>query len=183
MRRVALLPAVLVVSAVAFCRSAVGSNVVPSLEITGSTSGICDNTGGSLNPNIPTFVNVRAGSSDAATMSVAGVGVVDNQKENQPFNASFAGTFGFVPSTYTVPPGTLVTVEIITYFGSNQTGGVSFRSKIVFACDTGQIVSLVSGAPIASPTLSTAGLAVLGLCLVAAGVGRLSPARVSHSAS
>jgi IPTL-CTERM motif len=149
----------------------------PSLEITSSVSGICDNSGGALNPNIPTIINRYVGASTRAVMSVAGVGVVADQVENEPFGGpAFAGTFGFTPAAYNVVAGTAVTVTMTTHFGPNETGGVAYISQIVFACDTGSISSLTNQAfpkPVVIPTTSQFGLLALGALLAIVGLWRL----------
>jgi hypothetical protein len=149
----------------------------PSIEITGSVANICDNSGGALNPNIPTIVNRYVGASTRAVMSVAGVGVVADQVENEPFGGpASAGSFGFLPAAYNVVAGTLVTVTMTTHFGPNETGGVAYISQIVFACDTGSISSLTNQEfprPPSIPTSSQFGLLILAALLAALGLRRL----------
>ena len=154
---------------------AAASTVDPSIEITDSTSGICDNSEAALNPQIPTLLTYSSLSSDEGEMSVDGVGVVATGSEDLPFFpvVEDAGTYGFLPSAYSVPAGTNVTVTITTYNGSGQTGGVSYVSTIVFDCDTGEIVSLVSGPP-EVPTMGSVAIALLAALLVLIGTIRLA---------
>ncbi len=158
------------------------SLVDPSVEITGGVAGICDNSGGALNPVIPTLLTYSALASDTAAMSVAGVGVVASGSENLPFFpvVNSPGGYGFGPSVYNVPAGTAVTVQIVTYRGGDQTGGVSFVSTVVFACDTGNVISLVSAPPEitqAIPTLGELGLVALAGLLGGAALKRLRRGR------
>lgn len=150
---------------------AAASLVDPSVEITGGVSGICDNSGGSLNPNVPTLLTYSALASDAASMSVQGVGIVATGEENLPFFPVIndVGSYGFGPAPYSVPAGTPVTVQITTYHGPDGTGGVSFVSTVVFDCDTGSVISLTSGPPQLTAAIPTLG--ALGLLLLAALLG------------
>ncbi len=159
----ARLGSLLVVAAIFAPVIVVASLVDPSVEVTGSTSGICDNSGGTLNPNIPTLLTYSSLSSDEAVMSIAGVGIVATTDEDLAFFPAVEspGSFGLNPSPYSVPPGTAVTVTITTYTGPGLTGSLSFESTVVFLCDTGEIVSLVSGPPVGVPALSPLALAVL----------------------
>jgi hypothetical protein len=93
-------------------------------------------------------MDIYAGSSNSATMSIDGVGIVSTVIGNHTstVSAPATGVYGFTPSPYVVAAGARVTVEIVTYFDSDPTGGASFRSRIVFACDTGEIFALEGGA-------------------------------------
>jgi hypothetical protein len=174
LRRPTSLAVLVVVSMVS--ASAGASTVDPSLEITGSTSGICDNSGGTLNPQIPTLLTYSSLSSDEAEMSIAGVGVVATGQEDLPFFpvVEDSGTYGLLPSVYSVPAGTEVTVTITTYNDSGLTGGVSYVSTIVFDCDTGEIISLVSGTPEEVPTLGFPAIVLLAALLALIGAVRLA---------
>jgi hypothetical protein len=73
------------------------------------------------------------------------VGTVSTLQENTIAQYG-SGGYGVSNGTpYSVAPGTPVTVTITTYNGKNQTGGISYVSTIVFACDTGNVISLKSG--------------------------------------
>ena len=117
------------------------ASTVPSTEITGSAqspTNICDNATGALSFVVPTWENSIVGSSTSGEMSVAGVGNVRTFDENILVTRNQAWIYGFDGiDPYNVPANTLVTLAITSYFGLNQTGGVSHVSEIVFECDDG----------------------------------------------
>jgi hypothetical protein len=140
------------------------ASIVPSIEITDGVSDVCSNTSMSL----PVFWNVTDSSSDSSVMSVQGVGTVFTWAENDFASWNGPSTYGVTPVPYNVPPGTPVTITITTYNGQNQTGGISYISSIVFACDTGNIISLQSGPPNGIPTITEWGMIIF---IVFAGFG------------
>ena len=118
------------------------SDVSPSVEITGGDgTDICDNSSGTLSPQIPTIFNRYIDSSTLSQLHVLGAGIVDSSLETEPFGGPpWSGTFGFLPSAYDVPPGTFVAARMTTYYGPAGAGGVSFIGEVVFDCDDGTIV-------------------------------------------
>jgi hypothetical protein len=135
----------------------------PSIQISGAPgANICTATPFTL----PINANTSPSTSNSSSMTVAGVGVVSTFSQTNPaFNGPTV--YSFSPSAYTVAPGTLVTINIRTYNSVNQSGGQSWDSTIVFACDTGAITSLVNaGLPV--PTLSEWSVALLALLVALA---------------
>lgn len=129
------------------------ASVVPSIEITDGVSNVCSNQFFIL----PVFLNMTDSSSDSLVMSVQGAGTVFTLAENH--SAMYGpNTYGIAPNSYSVPLGTPITISITTYNGPNQTGGISYISTIVFACDTGNIISLQSGTPTSVPTMTEWGI-------------------------
>jgi len=124
----------------------------PAIEILGF-GGIllgdpCDTTGGLANVTVQVSVTgYEAADSDCYQASIGGVGVV-----SQPF----CETPGPVPdgvlpygivleAPYAVAPGTPVTAEISTFEdGALGQGRLNHVSTIVFACDTGAVISLTN---------------------------------------
>jgi hypothetical protein len=116
------------------------ASIVPSIEIQGSVPNVCN----ASHLELPVLWNVTGNSSDSSTMSVQGLGTVFTLTENNSAK-NVTGTYVLDPVSYNVALGTPVTVTITTYNGINQTGGISYSSTIVFACDTGNVISLKSG--------------------------------------
>jgi len=76
------------------------------------------------------------------------------------------------PSSYSVADGTPITVTIATFNGQDGTGGISYVSTVVFACDTGNVISLQSGLPppTSVPTMTEWGMIIF---VVLAGFGSI----------
>lgn len=146
-----------------FSAGAASAVYYPSIQITGGPStNICTSAAFTL----PINANTSTSTSNSSTVFVQGVGVVASFMQTNP---TFNGTtvYTFAPSAYTVPAGTPITVNVRTFNGVNLTGGQSWDSTVVFACDTGTVISLVNaGLPV--PTLSEWTLMLLALLV---GVG------------
>ncbi|MGV6827492.1 MAG: IPTL-CTERM sorting domain-containing protein [bacterium] len=152
----------------------------PSVEITGFnslSSSACENTG--LNATfvqLNTFTNgLGLGHSDGFVVNVDGEGpVTDPFCENGPFPDGASIYSIGLDRSYSVPPGTLVTASIDTYRGNDCLGDAAYRSTIVFRCDTGEVLSIESGAvePSPIPTMGALGIGLLSFLLLAAGAYR-----------
>ena len=150
------------------------ASTVPSTEITGSAqspTNVCDNTTGTLSFVVTTWENSVAGTSTLGEMSVAGVGNVWTFDQNVPITRNQAWIYGFdAIDPYNVPANTLVTLTITSYFGLNQTGGVSYVSEIVFECDDGAnsvITNTAFPAPAAPiPAMSVWSMLILVLAIL-----------------
>ena len=84
--------------------------------------------------------------SNQATFQVRGEGVIDtvagNHTQPQDYPSIGDGFYEFViGDAYRVPAGTIITVEITTFDGLNQTGQTVYRSRISYRCDTGVVTS------------------------------------------
>ena len=122
-----------ILSALVIPFSSQAASEVPSIEILGVPADVSC-TGGT-NPGVPVYANLPVPASDTGTMSVAGVGVVSSIVENTPILVGTA-SYGFLPSAFSVPSGTPITVTITTYNGPDQTGGVAFVSTLIYEWTT-----------------------------------------------
>lgn len=141
------------------------ANITPSIEITGGVSGVCTDTFVPL----PVIAHAYPGSSNAGVLSVQGVGVVFDYKQN--ITAFFNGptAYGISPSSYSVAPNTPITATITTYMRPDQVGA-SYISEVVFDCTTGEVLSLTNTVVSnAVPALNLWGLMFLTLSVLLAG--------------
>lgn len=121
--------------------------VEPAFALTTGVPNTCDVEPGET-IRFDTFNNVRFGNtSNEARLSVPGVGFVSSIANNhdQPliYPSIGAGFYEFVVDTnYNVPQGSVITVEITTYSGLNQSGDIVYRSTLIYDCSTGEVVSL-----------------------------------------
>ena len=153
----------------------VQATTLPSIDIPRKQSSLAGTCGGGTF-DIDTFINVGTQGSADVKLSAAGVGILEEftdetGKNIGPYNAKFP-TFQIPAFGGGLAPNTLVTITVTTYSGPGLTGKVTFTSKLVFNCTTGQVqaASIDPTAPI--PTLSwpalIASMALLALLGAAA---------------
>ncbi len=111
---------------------------------------------------MPTIYNMPVDTSDYGTLEVAGVGVMFSGGESYGANFQVTSTYRFGKPAYTVPNGTRITATITAYYGRDQTGGVSYKSVLVYECGTGNVISITNTFPSGTTTTGPAVPAVPG---------------------
>ncbi|MDQ2963606.1 MAG: IPTL-CTERM sorting domain-containing protein [Pseudomonadota bacterium] len=150
----------------------------PSIELLPQQPTLAGTCGGSAF-DVNTFINVTGVASAAVTVAAPGVGTIEEFIDETgtnigPYNAVYP-TFHILPFGGGLPPNTKITITITTYSGPNRTGSVSFVSKLVFNCTTGNVIHAGPVANVAEsiPALSTVGLAAMTTLLALLGAAMI----------
>jgi len=150
---------------------------LPSIELLHDQPTLAGSCGGSAF-NVNTFINVTGLTSADVTVTVPGVGTIEEFTDETganvgAYNAAFP-TFQIKPFGGGLPPNTKITITITTYTGPSKTGSVSFVSRIVFDCTTGEVLQS-SPANLAAPipTLSPVALVAMTTLLALLGIAVL----------
>jgi len=161
---------------------------LPSIELLPNQPTLVGSCGGSAF-NVNTFINVTGVASADVTVTVPGVGTIEEFTDETGANL---GAYNAVYPTFHIlafggglPPNTEITITVTTYTGPNRTGSVSFESTIVFDCTTGKVLQagpagVVAAIPALSPVAlaaMTTLLAVLGAAMLRRPTRRRSPRR------
>ena len=155
---------------------------LPSIELLREQPTLASTCGGSAF-DVNTFINVTGVASADVMVTAPGVGTIEEFTDETgtnlgPYNAVYPN-FQIKPFGGGLPPNTKITITVTTYSGPSRTGSVSFVSKIVFNCTTGQVLRdgpLNPGEPI--PALSTVALAAMATLLALLGAAMMRrPAR------
>jgi hypothetical protein len=155
---------------------------LPSIELLREQPTLAATCGGGAF-DVNTFINVTGVASADVMVTAPGVGTIEEFTDETgtnlgPYNAVYPN-FQIKPFGGGLPPNTKITITITTYSGPSRTGSVSFVSKIVFNCTTGQVLRdgpLNAGEPI--PALSTVALAAMATLLALLGAAMMRrPAR------
>ena len=89
------------------------------------------------------------------------------------YNAAYP-TFQIKPFGGGLPPNTKITITVTTYTGPSKTGSISFVSRIVFDCTTGEVLQSSPANPAVSiPTLSPVALVAMTTLLALLGTAML----------
>lgn len=111
---------------------------IPSIELLdGPGIDICTNT------NFPTPIWLRwdgVTRSYSDEMLVPGFGNVSNFWGNYSGSIDSLFSYGWGPSAYSVPDGTIITFRVTSYNGPDRTGGVAYVSTLNVDCTTGLAV-------------------------------------------
>ncbi|MBL8145215.1 MAG: hypothetical protein JNL34_02415 [Anaerolineae bacterium] len=121
--------------------AALAQGPVPSWFLTQGAPNTCSSTSGfSLNG---VEVNIPSGqASESGVLSAPGnpsLGFT-NDDAYGPNVGTLGGFFVFVSPPYSLPANTPLTLSVTTFFGTNQTGGVSYVSTITWDCTTGVLI-------------------------------------------
>lgn len=117
-------------------------SIVPSAEILGLPSNT-DCTGGDY--SVPIQYNMPYITTIVGSMSVDGVGVV--RSYDQDVSRTDLGVYNFGSTSFTVPSGTIITIQITTYNSTDKADGAAYEAILIFECGTGNIVTLTNGVP------------------------------------
>jgi len=148
---------------------------LPSIELLHDQPTLAGSCGGSAF-NVNTFINVTGLTSADVTVTVPGVGTIEEFTDETganlgAYNAVYP-TFQIKPFGGGLPPNTKITITVTTYTGPSKPGSVSFVSTIVFDCTTGKVLNAGGGAE-AIPTLSPVALAAMTTLLALLGMAML----------
>jgi hypothetical protein len=154
---------------------------LPSIELLHQQPTLAGSCGGSAF-NVNTFINVTGVASADVTVTVPGVGTIEEFTDETganlgAYNAAYP-TFQIKPFGGGLPPNTTITITVTTYTGPSKTGNVSFVSVLAFNCTTGKVSRAMpqpQGASSAEPipTLSTVGLAAMAALLALLGAAMM----------
>ncbi len=153
------------------------ATTLPSIELLHDQPTLAGSCGGS-GFNVNTFINVTGVASADVTVTVPGVGTIEEFTDETganlgAYNAAYP-TFQIKPFGGGLPPNTKITITITTYTGPSKTGSVSFVSTIVFDCTTGKVLRALPANLAASiPTLSPVALAAMTTLLALLGTAML----------
>ncbi len=146
---------------------------LPSIELLPNQPTLVGSCGGSAF-NVNTFINVTGVASADVTVTVPGVGTIEEFTDETganlgAYNAAYP-TFQIKPFGGGLPPNTKITITITTYTGPSKTGSISFVSRIVFDCTTGTVLQSSPANPAVSiPTLSPVALVAMATLLALLG--------------
>ena len=150
---------------------------LPSIELLPNQPTLVGSCGGSAF-NVNTFINVTGVASADVTVTVPGVGTIEEFTDETganlgAYNAAYP-TFQIKPFGGGLPPNTKITIIITTYTGPSKTGSISFVSRIVFDCTTGEVLQSSPANLAASiPTLSPVALVAMTTLLALLGTAML----------
>ena len=150
---------------------------LPSIELLHNQPTLAGSCGGSAF-NVNTFINVTGVASADVTVTVPGVGTIEEFTDETganlgAYNAVYP-TFQIKPFGGGLPPNTKITITITTYTGPSKTGSISFVSRIVFDCTTGDVLQSSPANLAASiPTLSSVALVAMTTLLALLGMAML----------
>ncbi len=136
---------------------------VPSWNLTQGASGTCSSPSGFNLPGV--YINAPAPASEQGVLSAPGNPSLGSTQDDSYTGVGLTSFFVY-SAGYTVPPQTLLTLQVTTYNGPNFTGGVAFVSTITWNCSTGALAN-ARAAPV--PALAHAALALLALTLLVVG--------------
>ena len=134
------------------------STTLPSIEVPRRGQTNLAGTCGGSTFNLNSFINVGTQASADVKVSAPNVGILEEftdetGKNIGPYNAKFP-TFQIPAFGGGLAPNTLITIVVTTYSGPGLTGKVTFTSKLVFNCTTGQVLANPVDPTTPIPTLS-----------------------------
>jgi hypothetical protein len=136
-------------------RAEAQTTVDPSWNIQAGEPNSCTVSGSLFISNM--YVNISGSASEQGTLTAEGFGQLGYTIDNAfgPF-VGFVGFTVFVPTPYSLPAHTPLTLTVTTYNGPNFTGGVSYVSTLTWDCTTGETIVEGPGCDLLLPIPPTA---------------------------